>query len=51
MAPGGEDEASPFSSISATMGWDCFHWVTMLWIMLRCVCVCVLLLVVVIRVG
>jgi hypothetical protein len=30
-----EEDASPFSAISATLGWDCFHWVTMLWIMLR----------------
>lgn len=31
----GEEEASPFAAISATMGWDCFHWLTMLWILLR----------------
>lgn len=30
-----EEEASPFGAISATMGWDCFHWLTMLWILLR----------------
>ncbi|KAL4855933.1 Protein timeless [Chlorella vulgaris] len=29
-----EEEASPFAAISATMGWDCFHWLTMLWILL-----------------
>lgn len=33
-----EEEASPFAAISATMGWDCFHWLTMLWILLRCAC-------------
>lgn len=31
-----EEESSPFAAISATMGWDSFHWVIMLWIMLRC---------------
>jgi hypothetical protein len=31
----GEEEDSPFAAISATLGWDCFHWVTMLWILLR----------------
>jgi hypothetical protein len=34
----GEDEDSPFAAISATLGWDCFHWVTMLWILLRWGC-------------
>lgn len=29
------EAASPFAGISATMGWDCFHWVTFLWITLR----------------
>ena len=34
-AEAAEEDASPFAAISATMGWDCFHWVTMLWILLR----------------
>ncbi|PSC68202.1 calcium-translocating P-type PMCA-type [Micractinium conductrix] len=33
-AESGDEESSPFAAISATLGWDCFHWVTMLWIML-----------------
>ncbi|KAL4422339.1 hypothetical protein ABPG75_008536 [Micractinium tetrahymenae] len=38
QAEAGDEEekegASPFAAISATMGWDCFHWVTFLWITL-----------------
>eukprot|EP00887_Chlorella_sp_A99_P001979 scaffold18.g1979.t1 len=30
----GSEAASPFSAISATLGWDAFSWLTMLWILL-----------------
>ncbi len=30
--PGGEDAVSPFAAISATMGWETFFMVQMLWL-------------------